>query len=88
VERNTLLLVARFFRARWLPLVAYRQVAWAYHAARAGRLRRHLAGIRMALPLLGAFVRERGGWEVAVEEVIPPRPIRGRRAGGHPSRHA
>jgi hypothetical protein len=88
VERNTLLLVARFFRVRWLPLVAYRQLAWAWHAARARRLRAHLAGVRMALPLLGAFVRERGGTAVAVEEVIPGLPIRGRRAGGHPSRHA
>ena len=87
VERNTLLLVARFFRVRWLPLVAYRQLAWAWHAARARRLRQHLAGIRMALPLIGAFVRERGGSVVAVEDVIPRLPIRGRRAGGHPSRH-
>jgi GT2 family glycosyltransferase len=88
VERNTLLLVARFFRVRWLPLVAYRQLAWAWHAARAGRLRQHLAGVRMALPLIGSFVRERGGSAVAVEDVIPRLPIRGRRAGGHPSRHA
>jgi GT2 family glycosyltransferase len=88
VERNTLLLVARFFRARWLPLVAYRQLAWAWHAARAGRLSEHLAGVRMALPLLAGFLRERGASAVAVEEVIPQLPIRGRRAGGHPSRHA
>jgi GT2 family glycosyltransferase len=88
VERNTLLLVARFFRLRWLPLVAYRQLAWAWHAARAGRLRDHLAGVRMALPLLRGFLRERGGSAVAVEDVIPRLPIRGPRAGGHPSRHA
>ena len=44
VERNTLLLVARAFPARWLQLVAYRQLAWAWHAARAGELRAHLAG--------------------------------------------
>ena len=88
VERNTLLLVARFFRVRWLPLVAYRQLAWAWHAARAGQLCRHLAGVRMALPLIGSFARERGGSAVAVEDVIPRLPIRGRRAGGHPSRHA
>ena len=87
-ERNTLLLVARFFRVRWLPLVAYRQLAWAWHAGRAGRLRQHLAGVRMALPLIGGFVRERGGSAVPVEHVIPRLPIRGRRAGGHPSRHA
>ena len=88
VERNTLLLVARFFRARWLPLVAYRQLAWAWHAARAGRLREHLAGARMALPLIRPFVRERGPSAVAVEDVVPRLPIRGRRAGGHRSRHA
>jgi GT2 family glycosyltransferase len=85
-ERNTLLLVARYFRARWLPLVAYRQLAWTWHAARGGRLREHLAGVRMAVPLLREFVRERREWEVPIDEVVPARPIRGRRAGGHPSR--
>jgi GT2 family glycosyltransferase len=92
VERNTLLLVARAFPARWLPLVAYRQLGWAWHAARAGGLRAHVAGARMALPLLPAFLRERRGLRagaaVPVEEAVPPRPIRGPRAGGHPSRHA
>ena len=92
VERNTLLLVARAFPARWLPFVAYRQLAWAWHAARGRRLRAHLAGVRMALPLLPAFLRERGalraGAAVPVEEAVPPRPIRGRRAGGHPARQA
>ena len=88
IERNTLLLVARYFRARWLPLVAYRQLAWAWHAARAGRLREHLAGVRMALPLMRTFLRERGDSVVPVEEVVPRRPIRGPQAGGHPSRHA
>jgi hypothetical protein len=46
----------------------------------------------MALPLLPALVRERRslrrGAVVPVEEAVPPRPIRGPRAGGHPSRHA
>ena len=88
VERNTVLLVARYFRVRWLPLVAYRQLGWAWHAARARRLREHLAGVRMALPLLTGFVRERGAAAVPVEAVIPRLPIRGPRAGGHPSRHA
>jgi GT2 family glycosyltransferase len=90
VERNTLLLVARAFPARWLHLVAYRQLAWAWHAARAGELRAHLGGVRMALPLLPAFLRERRALRasavVPVEEAVPPRPIRGPRAGGHPSR--
>jgi hypothetical protein len=92
VERNTLLLVARAFPVRWLHLVAYRQLAWAWHAARCGGLRAHLAGVRMALPLLPAFVRERRTLRAAavvpVEQAVPPRPIRGPRAGGHPSRHA
>src|SRR5438105_1671472 len=42
VERNTLLLVAKAFPLRWLPLVAYRQVAWAWHALRDHRLQFHL----------------------------------------------
>ena len=92
VERNTLLLAARAFRPRWLPLVAYRQFAWAWHAARARELGAHLAGIRMALPLLPAFLRERralrAGAVVTIDQVVPTRPIRGPRAGGHPSRRA
>jgi GT2 family glycosyltransferase len=87
VERNTLLLVARYFRTRWLPLVAYRQLAWAWHAARSRRLREHLAGARMALPLLPAFIRERQP-STLIDEVVPARPIRGPRTEGHPSRHA
>jgi GT2 family glycosyltransferase len=86
VERNTLLIVARYFRLRWLPQVAYRQAAWLWHAARERRLREHLAGVRMALPLLREFARERREWEVPIEEVVPALPIRGRRAGGHRSR--
>ena len=92
VQRNTLLLVARAFPARWLHLVAYRQAAWAWHAARAGELRAHLAGTRMALPLLPTFLRERRRLRaraaVPIDEAVPPRPIRGPRAGGHPSGHA
>jgi GT2 family glycosyltransferase len=91
VERNTLLLVARAFPLRWLHFVAYRQVAWVWQAARAGGLRAHLAGVWMALPLLPSFLRERRALRrgaVPVEEAVPPRPIRGPRAGGHPWRHA
>jgi GT2 family glycosyltransferase len=90
VERNTLLLIARTFPLRWLPLVAYRQLAWAWRAARTRRLRDHLAGARMAVPLLPAFLRERRALRaaaaVAIDAAIPARPIRGPRAGGHPSR--
>lgn len=92
VERNTLLLVARTFPVRWLPLVGYRQLGWAWHAARAGRLRDHLAGVAMALPLLPAFLRERRAVRrsarVTIEAAVPSRPVRGRLAYGHPSRHA
>ncbi len=92
VERNTLLLVARSFPARWLPLVAYRQLAWAWRATREGGLADHLAGVRMALPLLPRFLGERraqrAGAGVDVQDAVPARPIRGPRAGGHPSRHA
>jgi GT2 family glycosyltransferase len=92
VERNTLLLLARTFPPRWLPLVAYRQLSWAWRAARDGRLRDHVAGIHMALPLLPAFARERralrASASVAIDEAIPSRPIRGPRAGGHPSRRS
>ena len=92
VERNTLLLVARAFPLRWLPYVAYRQAAWAWHAARAGELRTLFAGVRAALPLLPAFARERGDVRaraaVPVERVVPARPFRSPHAGGHPSRHA
>ena len=40
VERNTLLLVVKAFPLRWAPLVAYRQLGWAWHALRERRLRR------------------------------------------------
>ena len=92
MERNTLLLVARAFPLRWLPYVAYRQLAWAWHAARAGGCASTCAGVRTALPLLPAFARERGavraGRRCRSSGVVPARPIRGPRAGGHPSRHA
>jgi GT2 family glycosyltransferase len=81
VERNTLLLVLKAFPLRWLPLVAYRQLGWAWHAARERRLRAHLAGALAALPLAPAMVRDRRRLrrEAAktIEAVVPPRPIRG-----------
>jgi hypothetical protein len=46
----------------------------------------------MALPLLPAMIRERRSLRAravaAIDEVVPARPIRGPRAGGHPARHA
>ncbi len=89
VMRNTLILVAKFFPLRWAPLVAYRQLAWAGHAARAGRLRRHLAALSSALPLLpGALAARRvlrRSATRAIGEVVAPRPIRGPAAADHPA---
>jgi GT2 family glycosyltransferase len=87
VERNTLLLVARAFPLRWLPLVAYRQLAWAWHAARGGQLGPFLRGAAAALPLLPRYLlRERRALRraarVPVADVVPAQPIRGPRAAG------
>ena len=87
-QRNTLLLVARAYPARWLPMVAYRQVAWLAHAARAGEARGWMGGTLAALRHLPAMLRERqslrAGAVVAIEDAVPERPWRGPRAGGHP----
>jgi GT2 family glycosyltransferase len=88
VARNTLLLVAKAFPPRWTPLVVYRQLALAWHAARERRLRAHLAGLAAAVPLLPAVLRERSRLRrsspVPIERAVPRRPIRGPRALGHP----
>lgn len=92
IARNSLLLVARAFPLRWLPLVAYRQAASARQAARAGRLREHGRGVAMAVRVLPSMLRERRALRAAavvpVTDVVPARPIRGARALGHPSRRA
>jgi GT2 family glycosyltransferase len=84
VERNTLLLVARSFPARWAPYVAYRQAGWAWHALREGRMGAHLEGARAGLRLLPAMLRERRalrrGAVVPVTAAIPRRPITARGA--------
>jgi GT2 family glycosyltransferase len=84
VERNTLLLVARWFPLRWAPYVLYRQAGWAWHALRDRRLRAHLEGARDALRELPAVLRDRRSAppdRASLERQIPPRPIgaRGRR---------
>jgi GT2 family glycosyltransferase len=89
VECNTLLLCARAFPLRWwLGPVLYRQVAWAVRFAQRGRLRAFVSGALAALPLLPAFIGERRALRraavVPVEQVVPTRPFRGPRAGGHP----
>jgi GT2 family glycosyltransferase len=86
VERNTLLLVAKAFPARWVVPVLYRQLAWARHAARERRLRAHLRGALAALPLVPAMLRARRTLPraVPIAEAVRRRPWRGPRAGGHP----
>ncbi|MGO9955358.1 MAG: glycosyltransferase family 2 protein [Solirubrobacteraceae bacterium] len=90
VERNTLLLVARFFPLRWLPTVAYRQLSWLRRAARERRLGAHLHAAATGLVLaLGAYPdrrRLRAGARVPIETAVPVRPFRGPHAGGHPDR--
>ncbi len=84
--RNTLLLVSKAWPARWAGPVLYRQVAWAWHAARCGRLREHVRGVIAGLALVPAGLRERSAWRsrpVAIEDAVPARPWRGPRAGGH-----
>ncbi|MEA2179552.1 MAG: hypothetical protein QOG77_2849 [Solirubrobacteraceae bacterium] len=75
VARNTLLLVARHFPARWAGPVAYRQVAWLWHAAREGALRDHVGGLADAVPLLPGALRARRHADIAA--VVPPLPWRG-----------
>ncbi len=92
VTRNTIVLVAKAFPARWLPQVAYRQAGWAWHAARERRLAAHLRAMAAALPMLPAALRERRRLRrtarISIGEVVPARPIRGPEAGGHRSQHA
>jgi GT2 family glycosyltransferase len=85
--RNTLLLLSKYWRARWLPLVLYRQLSWLDAAGRAGRLGAHLRGLFAGLRLLPAGLSERRAWRtkpVRIEVAVPRRPWRGPRAGGHP----
>ena len=92
VERNTLLLVARSFPARWLPLVALPPARLGLARRPRRRAARPPGGRAVALPLLPAFLRERralrGGRRAGDRggraAAAGPRP----RAGGHPSRHA
>lgn len=86
VERNTLIIVARHFPARWLGRVAYRQVAWAAHHARSGTIVPWLKGLAAGLAALPSAVRARRSsppTKVTIEAAIPNRPWRGRNAGGH-----
>jgi GT2 family glycosyltransferase len=79
--RNTVVLVARFWPARWLGYVLYRQLGWTWHAAREGRLQAHLRALAAAVPMLPAALRERralrAGAVVPIEVAVPARPWRG-----------
>jgi GT2 family glycosyltransferase len=92
VQRNTLLLIAKSFPIRWLPLVAYRQLGWAWHALRERRLRRHIEATLAALSMMGGALRARRELRrtaaVPIDVAIPSRPIRGPSAGGHPAQIA
>jgi len=85
VTRNTVLLVAKTFPARWLPLVAYRQLGWAWHALRQRRLGAHMRALAAAGPLLPGALRARrtlrAGAVVSVRAAVPAAPIRRRRGG-------
>jgi GT2 family glycosyltransferase len=89
VTRNTVVLVAKTFPVRWLPFVAYRQLGWAWHALRAGRLGAHLRGLAAALPMVPGALRARrsiqGQSARAIAVAVPKRPFRGPQAGGHPA---
>lgn len=86
--RNTLLLVAKWFPARWAVPVAYRQLSWLAEAARDGALAVHLRGLAAGARVAGGVVRgraaRRAASRVPIAEAVPARPWRGRRAGGHP----
>lgn len=80
-QRNTLLLMAKTFPLSWAPAVIYRQLGWAWHAARERRLRAHLGATVAALPLLSSMLRERRrlrrSARLPIGVVVPRQPIRG-----------
>ena len=90
VARNSIVLVAKWFPARWLGQVTYRQAGWLWHAARERRLTVHLRGLAAALPLLPGALQARRRRPrpeaVPIEVAVPARPFRGPRAEGHRSR--
>ncbi|MGH2872028.1 MAG: glycosyltransferase family 2 protein [Solirubrobacteraceae bacterium] len=89
VARNTVLLVAKWFPIRWLPIVAYRQLGWAWHALLERRLRQHMRALSSAAGLLPQALRQRRQLRaqamIPIAEAVPARPFRGPRAGGHPA---
>jgi len=92
IARNTLILVARAFPLAWTAPVLYRQLSWLRDAARAGRLGPHLRGLVAGLRAAAGMRYERRALRdaarVPIEVVVPLRPYRGPRAGGHPAQVA
>jgi GT2 family glycosyltransferase len=82
VQRNTLMLIAKAFPLRWLPLIAYRQLSWLREAVGDRRLlvyvRATLAGLRLAGQVRAERRTLRSHARVPVELAIPAVPIRGR----------
>ena len=80
VERNTLLLVAKAFPLRWLPLVPIARRAGRGTRCESGACARTCRARARALPLLPAMLRERRrlrAWAVIpLDEVVPALPIR------------
>jgi GT2 family glycosyltransferase/SAM-dependent methyltransferase len=80
VVRNTLVLVTKAFPVRWLPLVMYRQLGWAWHALLERRLAEHVRALAAAIPMLPGALRARrtlrAGAAVAIEAAIPAVPYR------------
>ena len=74
--------MAKAFPLRWLPLVLYRQLGWAWHALRERRLRWQLTGALAALTLLPAMLSERRRLRQTaarpIDAVVPSLPIRRR----------
>jgi len=82
VQRNTIMLIAKAFPLRWLPLVAYRQLSWLREAAGEHRLRVYLratlAGLKLAVQVRPERRALRSHALVPVERAIPAVPIRRR----------
>jgi GT2 family glycosyltransferase len=80
VARNTLVLVAKAFPLRWLPMVVYRQLAWGRQAFRERRLGHHVRGLISAVALLpGALAQRRElrrGARIPIEVAVPASPLR------------
>jgi hypothetical protein len=85
VTRNTIILLAKWFPARWALPVAYRQAALLALAARERRLAEHLRALADGLRHAPAARHARPALRVPIDELVPPVPYRGPEAEGHPA---